>query len=462
MIEKIPNKTLSRRDFMKIAGGLMAAAAGAYALPKTLRKQLAPTKTVLAQADDPYDVYFGGTDGWASMPQTGPAIPPFWPDELAPGLSNIYIFGFRYLGTFGNEMTNTQIVNQKMKAQLVSPIFWLDQYDPTEGLFYPNNHEFRLKLTNLGLGMRPDLIDAHTLHFHGLRNVIPYFDGEPMSSISVPIGSNLIYVYRAHEPGTYMYHCHVEDVEHVEMGMIGPVFVRPAQNGTAIGGFTKFAYNDGDGSTGYDREFAVLLTDFWAEGHWSGSHVQAPEWSDFHPDFNLINGRAYPDTVAPSSPLVAYEHILVPESDGNGNLVPTPGLEHLRNQPYSSLIEANAGERVLLRFANLGFKPVSMTLAGMPMRVIGKDATIMRGRNGHDTSYLTNTILIVAGESLDVIFEAPAYSGVGDYDTYLLYNRAYNRSGNTNPDGYHGQMTEVHVYPPGSLPSQDVPHTLPH
>jgi FtsP/CotA-like multicopper oxidase with cupredoxin domain len=455
MIKKIPSKTVSRRDFMKLAGGVLAAAAGAYALPKILRNPLNPVKAVQAQPDDPYDLYFGGTDGWASMPASSPAIPPFWPDDLAPDPLNLYIFGFRNV----TGLTNEQMLNQKNRAQFVSPIFWLDQFNPDPLLSYPNNNEFRLKLTNLGLAMRPDLIDAHTLHFHGLRNVIPYFDGEPMSSISVPIGSNLIYVYRAYEPGTYMYHCHVEDVEHVEMGMIGPVFVRPAQNGTNIGGFTKFAYNDGDGSTGYHREFAMLLTDVWAESHWTGSHVQAPEWSDYHPDFTLINGRSYPDTLAPSSAFNVFDHL--PELQPTGDLQINPGYEHLQYQPYSSLVECNAGERVLLRFANLGFKPAAMTLAGIPMHVIGKDATIMRGRDGTDTSYYTNTEMIVAGEGKDVIFEAPAHSCNAGYDTYLLYNRSYNRAGNLSPEGFNGQMTEVHVFPAGTLPPQTIPHTLP-
>ena len=67
-----------------------------------------------------------------------------------------------------------------------------------------------------------------------------------------------------------MYHCHVEDVEHVHMGMTGLVFVRPVQDGnTAFYPSGKYAYNDGDGSTGFDREFAMMLTEVWAEAHWA-------------------------------------------------------------------------------------------------------------------------------------------------------------------------------------------------
>ena len=82
--------------------------------------------------------------------------------------------------------------------------------------------------------MRPDLVDGHTIHWHGFVNAIPLFDGVPELSISVPIGRSFTYFYRPHDPGTYMYHCHFEDVEHVQMGMTGLLFVRPSQNGQAI------------------------------------------------------------------------------------------------------------------------------------------------------------------------------------------------------------------------------------
>ena len=68
-----------------------------------------------------------------------------------------------------------------------------------------------LTLYNLGLAFRPDLIDSHTVHFHGFKNAIPMFDGEPASSVAVPIGRNLTYAYRPRDPGMYMYHCHFED-----------------------------------------------------------------------------------------------------------------------------------------------------------------------------------------------------------------------------------------------------------
>ncbi|MFN2220222.1 MAG: hypothetical protein ACK2UA_16565, partial [Anaerolineae bacterium] len=92
--------------------------------------------------------------------------------------------------------------------------------------------------------------------------------------------------------------------------------------------------------------------------------------------------------------------------------------------------------------------------SGIKMVVVGRDASPMKGRDGTDTSYLTNTILIGAGESYDVIFEAPAYEGPGPYDTYILYNRRYTQESNLSPGGSGGQRTEVRVYPAGTLVPQ--------
>jgi hypothetical protein len=447
-------KHISRRDFLKIAGGAVVTVAGVGLLPQFLRKSLLADEVVAGAQALPPDLYFAGTDGWMSLPAT-PPIGFYFPDDLAPAPFNTYIFGFRDI----TGLDTVQISNQKEKAQHSAPLFWVNEFDPN------NPVDFRLQLTNLGLALRPDLTDSHTLHWHGFRNVIPFFDGEPTGSISVPVGRNFTYVFRPRDPGTYMYHCHVEDVEHVHMGMTGLVFVRPLQDGnTSLYPSGKFAYNDGDGTTGYDREFAMFMSEVWAEAHWADSHIQLPDWSDYRADFSLLNGRVYPDTIAPNSPIngAASVHSLSVDRDANGELMPTPSYEHLQYQPLSSLVTCQPGERVLLRFANLGFRESSMTLAGLQMRVIGRDATLMRGRDGTDTSFETDTLLIGAGESTDAIFTAPAFSGGAGssglgYDTYILYNRRLTQVSNLSTGGFGGQRTEVRVYPSG-LAAQQYPN----
>ncbi len=443
------NKRISRRDFLKLAGGATLTVAGASLLPQFLRRTLLPEKVVAAAGD--YDLFFAGTDGWFYLPSGGALDTPYHPDSLAEAPFTTYIFGFRNV----DGMTDAQRINQKQKAQHNAPFMWLDQFDPA----HPK--DFKLQLTNLGLALRPDLTDSHTLHWHGFRNVIPYFDGEPTGSVSVPVGRYFTYVYRPRDPGTYMYHCHVEDIEHVTMGMTGIVFVRPLQNGnTSLYPSGKYAYNDGDGSTGYDREFAMFLSEIWLLGHWNDAHIQESQWYDFKADFSLLNGRVYPDTLLPNSPinLAASTHVLTIQTDANGDLVTNAGHENLQYQPHSALITCNEGERVLLRFANLGFREASMTLAGINVRVVGRDATPMKGRDGTDTSYVTDTMLMGAGESYDAIFTAPAYSGGSGssglgYDAYVLYNRRYTQDDDT-AGGTQGQRTEVRVYPSGTLGAQ--------
>jgi len=417
---------------------------------------LAPKRSVEAsvnaQAAAP-NKHFIASDGWIYLPTDAP-VPPYHPDDMGPPPFNCYIFGFRDVTAVSNN--KTKVYAQKMKAQLTAPLFWVEQ-----------EADFTLKLTNLGLQIRPDLVDAHTLHFHGFRNAIPIFDGEPHSSVGVPIARDLTYFYRPHDPGTYMYHCHFEETEHVHMGMVGPCYVTPLQNYEGygadpatiarLGGGTDpaaprgYVYNDGDGSTAYDREFVMVLSEVWTESHWCDSHIQLPEWSDYAPEFYLLNGRVYPDTLLPNG---------LGTDPQTGDLIPHPDHPELQYQPVSSLVQVNEGDRVLLRLINLGFEEQVMRLDGVKMRVVGKDATHLRGRDGSNLTYRTNTVGIHAGDSMDAIFEAPPYQAdpLG-YNRYLFYNRNFRNLNNGGHSGYGGQMTEVRVFPAGTLPEQTEPNT---
>lgn len=456
----VPRRRFTRREVLRLGGGLLGAAASATALSKALLRPSevvrassvlrAPERAPHAAQGTAPNRHFVATDGWIYLDPATP-VPPYHPDGMAPAPFTTYIFGFRDVTPV--MASNDLVYAQKMKAQLTAPLFWVEQ-----------EADYTLKVTNLGLQIRPDLIDAHTLHFHGFRNAIPIFDGEPHSSVGVTIARDLTYFYRPHDPGTYMYHCHFEETEHVHMGMIGPCFVTPIQNyegapGAPIarlGGNTDpgaprgYVYNDGNGSTAYDREFIMLLSEIWTESHWCDSHVQLPEWSDYAPEFYLLNGRVYPDT-------------LLPNGGGTdlttGDLIAPEGHPELQYQPVSSLVECNEGDRVLFRIINLGFEHQTMRLDGIKMQVVGKDATLLRGRNGADLSYATTTVAVGPGESTDAIFVAPAHSGNGAYDTYLFYNRDYSRLNNGGHPGYGGQMTEVRVYPAGTLGAQLEPNT---
>ncbi len=434
---------MTRRELIQYGGGMLGALLGGAVLSRVM---LTPEKVVQAAslpermgvnsaADLPANLSLVGSDGWIHLPDANP-VGAYFPDPWAPAPFNTYMFGFRNV----TGLNQTQISNQKMKVQASAPLLALQE-----------NQTFVIELGNLGLQMRPDLVDSHTVHWHGFRNAIPMFDGEPSSSVAVPIGRTLKYVYVPKDAGTYMYHCHFEDVEHVHMGMTGMAIIRPAQNGnTSFYPSGKYVYNDGDGSTGYDREYMMFMSEVWAFAHWCDAHIQLPDWSDYKPDFYLLNGRSYPDTIAPAGGGT--------DLAGSGELIAPPGHPELQYQPYSSLVKVNEGERVLLRFSNLGYETQAMTLGGIPMRVVGKDATLLRGWDGSNNSFTTSTVTIGPGESVDAIFTAPAHQG-GNPDRYMLYNRNFYRMNNAGGSGYGGQTTEIHVYPAGTLPVQTEPNT---
>lgn len=415
-------RELSRRTFLTAGAGVVGAAVlGARLVAAPSAVAASGSKLRAAALTHPQKtIHLAGTDGWVSMPANAPADPPFFPDSLAPNPFNTYVFGFRDV----TGMTSTQVAAQRGKAQISAPMMSFDEED-----------EVTITLTNLGLLQRPDLFDGHTLHWHGFVNAIPLFDGVPELSLAVPVGRDFDYYFRPHDAGTYMYHCHFEDVEHVQMGMTGMVFVRPKQNASPVGSDpvgSRYAYNDGDGSTRYDREFAYMITELWSAAHYRDAHIQVSDWTDFDPSFWLLNGRAYPDTIAPNGD---------PNSTAAGRL---------QYQPISSLITCNAGDRVLLRLSNLGYQNHAMTADAIDLQIIAKDASLLKGRDGTTNYLTTNTVDVGPGESRDVIFVAP---GPGEY---LLYDRNYSYLENGGGPGYGGMMTKILVGAPGTYPAQTV------
>jgi len=443
MTKQLTPRKLSRREFIKAvglgaagtlaAGGLSAVGSG-LGRGLSMPAALAATQTLSLVA----------TDGYANvLGRTG---------------NPLYIFGFVRLPQAELNWTVAQLITKyKGHTQTSAPT-----------LNFKQNDDMKITLTNLGLVQRPDLTDSHTIHWHGFDIPSPLNDGVPEVSVGVPIGKQLTYFYRPHREGTYMWHCHFEDVEHVQMGMTGIVFVRPVQDMTAgvwgpaarqetlaLTGPLGYAYNDGDGSTAYDRHFAILLNEFWHAFHDGDRDIQESVATDYDPEWFTLNGRSYPETTYPNDDQFTSSGLTTP----NANYGDAPD----KSTPNSALIQVKEGERVLLRLANLGYQQHAMQLPGIPMHVIGQDASLLR--NGSvDTSYWTNTLYIGPGEARDVLFTAPTFVGPGETDPnilssspfnrYFFKNRDWRKLSNNGLPGPGGMMTEVRVYP--SLAPQTV------
>ncbi len=354
------------------------------------------------QPDNVKCMHLSGGDGFISM---------------ADG-KRLYMFGYA-------DLTGTLPENAITKGTLAAAF-------PAPTIELSQNDEFFLTLTNVGMAMRPDLFDPHTVHFHGFPQAAPVFDGMPEGSFGVNMGTSLTYYYNVQEPGTFMYHCHVEATEHMQMGMLGNLYVKPAQDGTVLGGFSKFVYNDGDGSTGYDKAYPLQITSMDHNYHDLHEAVQPLPFAEMKDTYAMFNGRGYPDTVL-DAPLPA------PIMDD--------GSAGVQSQVVSSLMTLDRpteGNTLLLRISDLSVTQYStITALGLPMRVVGAGAAIARGPDGKDQYYETSSVTLGGGEAVEVIIDTKDVPA----GTYFLYTTNLNHLSN-NEEDYGGMMTEIVITGP--------------
>jgi len=294
-----------------------------------------------------------------------------------------------------------------------------------------------LTLTTVPMVIRPDLFDPHTVHFHGFPNASAVFDGEPMSTIAINQGASLTYYYNLVEPGTFMYHCHVEASEHMQMGMLGNLYVKPIQDFNtgllALGTptpYNGFAYNDGDASTGYHVEKPIQVLSFDPRFHWADENIQPLPFADMYDTYPLFNGRGYPDTINPN-PLPPAPSKIAFKGPGAAS-----------SQNVSALITANSGEKILIRLSSLSTVDFyTVSVLGIPMKVIGKGARIYRAGgvpSGVDLYYETSSVTLGGGESVDILLDT---AGVPT-GTYFMYSTNLNELSNDAQD-FGGMMTEI-------------------
>ncbi len=326
------NPRMSRRRLLELGGGLTAGALGAGALIQTLR---APGSAAAHGGESAANipsavktqVALAGTDGWAYIPgpgQTGIDGKVYFPDDMARAPQNLYCYGFRdvtaahleWVAAAKIDPTSSDADAARQKIYRLKGLTQTSSYI----MSYDEGDQVEITLYNLGWAQRPDIPDGHTVHWHGFKNATPWFDGVPEMSGAAPINKTFTYFYDCQVPGTYMYHCHWEDVEHIQLGMTGSVWIRPKQNsnvtfpsaatfaGAVAGLPIRYVYNDGvqptdPRSTYYNREFSFMLMDYDLQQHQKLSHIQQPDWSEFHADAWTINGRSYPDSIKPNAVL---------------------------------------------------------------------------------------------------------------------------------------------------------------
>lgn len=211
----------------------------------------------------------------------------------------------------------------------------------------------------------------HSIHFHGL-DVDQANDGVPSTSGYVAqvspgnfgrvngytnLGSSYTYTFIAPHAGTYMYHCHIDTVLHMEKGMYGTVIVRPP-NGSISSAWA--------GGPTFDREYVWHLHTF--DSTWNNEGTSSAVTTRYKPDYFMLNGR-----------------------DGS-----------LALNDSTNAITVNSGEKVLIRAINVGYQPAVVELGGMSFEVIASD-----GRPLPVPLSVTEQ-LIAPGERYDILLTMPS------------------------------------------------------
>jgi FtsP/CotA-like multicopper oxidase with cupredoxin domain len=375
---------------------------------------------------------------------------------------------------------------------------------PAPLVAFDEDDEMFLTLTNVGMIQRPDLFEQHTIHFHGYPNASSFYDGVPDASIAINIGASFTYYYLAPDAGTYFWHCHITPPEHLQMGMVGQLYVRPRQdrvpssgnlytylgyqNGSGLptgtvadlrtackpgadilcsattpvvntgavqgtdrlGSPQRYTYNDGDASTAYDVEYPLQMHGFDPNFHFVGMTFNPEGFVDMKDKYFLLNGRSYPDTVGANPTNSA--HPMAPA--GPQATVSSDGQMHY-SQPMPAVINIPVGGRALLRLVNLSVSEYhTLQSLGPRMKEVGFNAKLLRDQAGLNTEFYTNSITLGGGESLDVILDA-SDAGCGGIagcaaqlfpagSVFYLYTPQLDHLSN-DAENFGGLMTEVHI-----------------
>ncbi|MEK8129202.1 multicopper oxidase family protein [Paenibacillus filicis] len=261
------------------------AVVGLFIMALAVVLMYAAIQPIVAKESAVSKIQLYATDGYVKMPDG----------------SDMYIWGY-------------SLQNQRGTAVYPAPTLEVTEGDQVE-----------ITLTNLG-PLKPGILPvSHTIHFHGLdtnqRN-----DGVPHTAPPVFVGQSYTYQFKAKHAGTYFYHCHVDTVEHLQMGMTG-TFIVKAREGV------KQAWT---GGPAYNKEAVFHLNEIDLSWHHAVEQRQTYDRTVFKPDFWTLNG------------------------------------EFTARSAKSSLA-AEAGDRYLIRLINSGYQKHTFHMNGRKFQVIASD-----------------------------------------------------------------------------------------
>jgi FtsP/CotA-like multicopper oxidase with cupredoxin domain len=227
---------------------------------------------------------------------------------------------------------------------------------------------------------------------HTISLEAPGLDFAAGPTDAVP-GATVSRTFTASAPGTYVYESSGGAGRHEAMGLYGVLIVRPSTAGRAYD----------TAASAFDVDRTVVLSEIDPALN-SSLNPDAFAMADWSPSYWLINGQPYPGTAT---------------------------------------IDAQAGQRVLLRYVNAGLEHVTLTMLGLDARMVAKDAYPLQ--NPFDAVAQT----FPAGATADGIVTIPSSAGTGD--RFPVYDRGLHLTNGAFGDPAHapgGMLTFIRVTGP--------------
>ncbi|SFR10850.1 multicopper oxidase domain-containing protein [Desulfoscipio geothermicus] len=248
--------------------------------------------------------------------------------------------------------------------------------------------------TVVTVNLTNNLKEPVSLLFPGQENVKangqpvqPQYENDILVSLTnhaLP-GETITYTFTAASPGTFLYESGTNPFKQLQMGLYGAIIVRPCDY-TPHDSQYKTAYGAGT-DTEFNREYLLITGEIDPDFHQAVEYGQPYE--AYKPRYWTINGRCAGDTMLPDN------------------------VPHLPNQPCSSMIMMEPGEKVLIRYAGAGVENHPLHPHGNHTRLVGLDGRLLRNQNGGgttDLSYKRFTVLTGAGQTYDQIY---TWTGLG-------------------------------------------------
>ncbi len=209
-----------------------------------------------------------------------------------------------------------------------------------------------------------------------------------LTNVAPANGGSVTYSFVANNPGSFVYQSGTNPAIQVRMGLFGGLIVRPSLG-------PNFVNNRPDSEFNPDEEFLLLFSEIDPYLNQAVENGETFDITLYKPRYWLINGRGYPDTIAPNF------------------------ASWLPSQPYGALARVHPYDSVnnplysIDRLLNVTTDVVSMHPHGRNDLVVNRDGRSTAGDGGEDLAQEHYSIPVGPGQTFDGIFR---WENIEQYD----------------------------------------------